>query len=91
MPTYTLSGPVRVSAHDPVLGFYDVQFEAGPVEPKSEQEEAALALLVEQGHFSAGAPVPVPTPAEEPDAPAESTPVEVPAEEPPAEALAEEG
>jgi hypothetical protein len=46
---YRVFEQVRLETHHPLLGQVAAAFKAGEVEPKSEQEEAALGLLVEAG------------------------------------------
>lgn len=47
MQTYSLPTDAAVEFEDVILGHVDCSFEKGTVVPKSEQEEAALAHLVD--------------------------------------------
>lgn len=49
MTTYRLPAPARVVTHDRVLGAVEAAFDAGEVEPRSEQEEVALVFLAGRG------------------------------------------
>lgn len=49
MDTFTVKTPARVEYTHSVLGSIRASFEAGDVEPKSEQELFALEFLVDRG------------------------------------------
>ena len=47
---YHVYEPTRVGMNDSMLGTFEVSFDAGDVEPRSEQEELALAHLAANAH-----------------------------------------